>query len=111
VISDSTSLDPQLEQAEAVLRDFARFWAAEPAGAERRALLATLFDRVWDDGRSSPSSRTAHSRPTSGWPPRTLGGGVTKAGATGLEPATSGVTGRRSNQLSYAPVRGTVWHP
>src|SRR5207302_1035855 len=29
------------------------------------------------------------------------------AGATGLEPATSGVTGRRSNQLSYAPSAGT----
>jgi hypothetical protein len=28
---------------------------------------------------------------------------VPKAGATGLEPAASGVTGRRSNQLSYAP--------
>ena len=28
------------------------------------------------------------------------------AGATGLEPAASGVTGRRSNQLSYAPAKG-----
>ncbi len=27
------------------------------------------------------------------------------AGVTGLEPATSCVTGRRSNQLSYTPIR------
>ncbi len=29
-----------------------------------------------------------------------------EAGATGLEPAASGVTGRRSNQLNYAPAKG-----
>src|SRR5262245_18549447 len=29
------------------------------------------------------------------------------AGATGLEPAASGVTGRRSSQLSYAPFFGS----
>ena len=27
------------------------------------------------------------------------------AGVTGLEPAASGVTGQRSNQLSYTPIR------
>ncbi len=31
-----------------------------------------------------------------------------EAGATGLEPAASGVTGRRSNQLNYAPAKGTA---
>ncbi len=29
------------------------------------------------------------------------------AGATGLEPAASGVTGRRYNQLNYTPARRT----
>ena len=44
----------------------------------------------------------AKRRPQNAKAPRVAGllGGT---GATGLEPATSGVTGRRSNQLSYAP--------
>ena len=38
--------------------------------------------------------------------PGTGAGAVeTMARVTGLEPATSGVTGRRSNQLSYTRVR------
>ena len=28
------------------------------------------------------------------------------AGVTGFEPATSGLTGQRSNQLSYTPLEG-----
>jgi hypothetical protein len=44
--------DPQLDQAAEVLRDFARFWAIEPSPTERHRLLATLFDRVWQqDGQ------------------------------------------------------------
>jgi site-specific DNA recombinase len=42
-------LDPQLDRAEAVLRDFSAFWDAEPKPAERRKLIAALFDRVWQD--------------------------------------------------------------
>ena len=34
---------------------------------------------------------------------RGFGEGLVKAGLTGLEPATSGVTDRHSNQLSYSP--------
>ena len=30
------------------------------------------------------------------------------AGTTGLEPATSDVTGRRSNQLNYVPARASI---
>ena len=30
------------------------------------------------------------------------------AGVTGLEPAASGVTGRRSNRLSYTPLRAAT---
>jgi hypothetical protein len=31
------------------------------------------------------------------------------AGWTGLEPATSDVTGRRSNQLNYHPAKVILW--
>jgi hypothetical protein len=32
------------------------------------------------------------------------------AGSTGLEPAASGVTGRRSNQLNYDPEKLTIYN-
>lgn len=42
--------DPQLDQAAALLADFGRFWEIEPSPAERRKLLASLFERIWEHG-------------------------------------------------------------
>ena len=104
--------DPHLDRAQELLGDFATFWRAEPDPAERRKLLSSLFDHIWQDtGRivavtPRPAFAVYFKTIDQARPTRPKGkpkGGVTKAGATGLEPATSGVTGRRSNQLSYAP--------
>jgi hypothetical protein len=104
--------DPDLDRAQELLGDFACFWHAEPNPAERRKLLASLFDHIWQDNGQivavKPRPAFApyfkaidEAKPK---PPKADGKrGVTKAGATGLEPATSAVTGQRSNLLSYAP--------
>ncbi len=42
--------DPQLDQAAALLADFASFWAIEPSPAERRKLIAQLFERICEHG-------------------------------------------------------------
>ena len=42
--------DPRLDKAEELLADFGRVWQLEDDPAKRRRLLATLFDRVWQDG-------------------------------------------------------------
>src|SRR6266487_774337 len=42
--------DPRLDKAEELLADFGRVWSLEDDPAKRRRLLATLFDRVWQDG-------------------------------------------------------------
>ena len=109
--------DPHLDRARQLLDDFAGFWATEPEAGERRKLLAELFQQVWQkDGqivavRPQPplapyfaAIRDAQEGRLKD-PKDDRNHEVTKAGATGLEPATSGVTGRRSNQLSYAPER------
>jgi hypothetical protein len=83
-----------------VLADFARFWEIEASPPERRKLIASLFERVWAHDRAIVAVKPR--APFASYF-RAAKQAVPKAGATGLEPATSGVTGRRSNRLSYAP--------
>ena len=103
--------DPRLDRAEELLGDFGRIWSLEDDPAKRRRLLATLFDSVWQDAGTIVAVKPREAflryskRPTK-WRGAAKRSAVSKAGATGLEPATSGVTGRRSNQLNYAP-KGT----
>ncbi len=42
-------VDPGIANAEQLLDDFARFWEIEDAPAERRKLLAQLFERIWQN--------------------------------------------------------------
>lgn len=41
-------VDPQLDKAAAILADFGTFWEMESSPAERRKLLTSLFERVWE---------------------------------------------------------------
>ena len=43
---------PDLDRARAILKDFARFWDTEPEPTERRKLVLSLFEQVWQkDGQ------------------------------------------------------------
>src|ERR1019366_8372342 len=74
-------------------------------------LPTTMLRRFAARGRAETVTQSRFSVPRGGLVKRGVGTWFTKdlqlglfaTGATGLEPATSGVTGRRSNRLSYAP--------
>jgi DNA-binding transcriptional ArsR family regulator len=44
------TIDPDVAEAEQLLSNFAEFWEVESASAERRRLLLSLFEQVWEDG-------------------------------------------------------------
>jgi Recombinase zinc beta ribbon domain/Recombinase len=95
--------DPDLDRAQALLEDFARFWDAEPQPAERHRLLHSLFAQVWaKDGRIvavKPHTAfalyfTAASQATR--PHGATESEATIAGATGVKPSSG--TALRSGQ-------------
>jgi hypothetical protein len=87
--------DPQLDRAQTILGDFPRFWHAEPDPAERRKLINSLFDHIWQDNGAIVAVKP---RPAfvpyfkaldenRRKPPKTSRKrGVTKAGTTGVCP-------------------------
>src|SRR4029453_8544366 len=64
----------------------------------RSGLFSTRDPRhlasTWGRARATPATTEPQTRTSKR---------IAGTGATGLEPATSGVAGRRSNQLNYAP--------
>ncbi|HEY1688507.1 MAG TPA: recombinase family protein, partial [Solirubrobacteraceae bacterium] len=96
-------ISPDLERAEQVLGDFASFWKAETDAVERRKLINSLFDNVWQDGGRivAVKPRPAFAAYFTAISEKRAGSGkrqtrsaakgaadheVSAAGATGLEP-------------------------
>jgi hypothetical protein len=87
--------DPDLDRAQAILEDFARFWDAEHEPAERRKLILSLFAQVWaKDNRivavkpnaAFTSYFTAASEVRATHPKADAGDEATNTGATGSVP-------------------------
>jgi hypothetical protein len=71
-----------------------------PSGVDAPSLISSAVWRPW---RSNGGAQTQKIASLDQRRPGDLGLAIWKmARETGLEPATSGVTGRRSNQLSYS---------
>lgn len=89
--------NPDLARARAILEDFTRFWDAELEPAERRKLILSLFEQVWQkDGQivavkpnhAFASYFTAASEAQASCPKAEGSSEATKAGATGRAPAS-----------------------
>jgi hypothetical protein len=94
-------IDPQLARAEAILRGFSHFWEAEPKPAERRKLVASLFDRVWQD-----EGKIVAVRPREPFL-RYFKAAVNLAGAGGTEAGfNSGSDGTRTRERNPIEIRG-----
>lgn len=93
--------DPDLDRAQALIEDFARFWEAEPNPAERRKLLASLFAQVWQKDGTIVAVKPH--------------GPFARYFAAATEAATAKTPeshpGKRGDKGGSDGGRGLVWHP
>jgi hypothetical protein len=100
--------NPDLDRAAAILEDFTRFWDAEPEPAERRKLVLSLFEQVWQkDGQivavkpnhAFANYFTAASEVRATHPKADAGDEATNTGATGVG---SGLCPRRRSRCGVS---------
>ncbi|HEY1688825.1 MAG TPA: recombinase family protein [Solirubrobacteraceae bacterium] len=109
--------NPDLDRARAILEDFARFWAAEPEPAERRKLVLSLFEQVWQkDGQivavkpnhAFASYFTAATEAQASCPKADASSEATNTGATGVDPAATRVTSYRLQASCHSLARSSA---
>jgi site-specific DNA recombinase len=88
------TIDPDLAEAEQLLSNFADFWEVETAATERRRLLLSLFEQVWEDG-----GRIVAVKPRGHLAPYFQAAAETHESTPGLSGVQSGSDGTRTRDL------------
>jgi hypothetical protein len=92
--STEPTIDPDVAQAEQLLSNFAEFWEIETTPVERRRLLLSLFEQVWED-----EGQIVAVKPRAGLVPYFQAAAKCHETRSGFSGAQSGSDGTRTRDL------------